>query len=251
MIKGLADISGTSMAFDLSNPYNITIPFINGGKGPNCFYAPLFEASPLVHGDFIGSMGKGSPVNFYNVRLNPHGNGTHTECVGHISNEKYFIKDICPNGLNPALLETIYPTKVDNGDRVILVEQINEITIPEEVKVLVIRTMPNEDDKLSRNYSGTNPPYIDAAAIKAIVDKGIEHLILDLPSIDREEDGGAVIGHKTFWNISSDIAVNRTVTEMVYINNDIRDGIYLCTINAVPFELDAAPSTIILYPKID
>ncbi len=251
MITGQALIGGKERSFDLTNAIDITIPFVNGGVGPNCFYAPLFEASPLVSGDFVGSTKSGSPVNFYNVRINPHGNGTHTECVGHISSEKIYIKDVCPFGLLPTILTTIYPFKVENGDRVIKRNQINEIVIPLGVNTLVIRTMPNSDDKLSRNYSGSNPPYFDVDAIKHIIDIGIEHLIVDLPSVDREEDGGEVAGHKAFWSISTSIDKNKTITEMVYIANNIKDGLYLSSINAVPFELDAAPSRILLYPIID
>ena len=73
---------------------DISIPLVKDAVGPNCFYAPLFDASPVVAGDFIGDTSKGGSVNFFNVKINPHGNGTHTECVGHIARERIYINDV-------------------------------------------------------------------------------------------------------------------------------------------------------------
>lgn len=247
---GTVDIGGVNYSFDLSSGIDITIPFMNGGAGPNCFYAPLFEAAPLKSGDFIGSTDKGSPVNFYNVSINPHGNGTHTECVGHILSGDYFIKDVCPVNPVSAQLVTLYPQRLDNGDLVIVKDQIESLDVHNGVSALVLRTMPNHMDKKSRMYSGTNPPYIDHEAIKAIVDLGIDHLIVDLPSVDREEDEGKILGHKAFWGVGGQIDIKKTITELVFIDNVIKDGLFLCSISAVPFELDAAPSRLVLFPMI-
>ena len=79
------------MRIDLSEPLDISIPLRPGVKGVNAWYAPQFAAEPVVAGSFVGSTLKGGSVNFMNVSLNPHGNGTHTECVGHISTEPYTI----------------------------------------------------------------------------------------------------------------------------------------------------------------
>jgi hypothetical protein len=43
-------------------------------------------AFSVVDGDFIGKgLLQGSSTNFNNIYFNPHGHGTHTECVGHIT----------------------------------------------------------------------------------------------------------------------------------------------------------------------
>ena len=76
---------------DLSLPLDIAIPLQEGLETVNCFYAPPMETAPVVAGNFIGSTAQGGAVNFLNVKLNPHGNGTHTECVGHIAKERYTI----------------------------------------------------------------------------------------------------------------------------------------------------------------
>ena len=74
---------GTYQA-DLTKPIDISIPY---GQ-VRCFYAPPVVMQPFTDGNFIGSVKKGAPVNFYNVQLNPHGNGTHTECLGHITRKQ-------------------------------------------------------------------------------------------------------------------------------------------------------------------
>src|ERR1041384_7046176 len=76
---------------DLSAPLDLSIPLEEGLNAVNCFHAPPVQFEPVVAGSFIGSTALGGPVNFFNVKINPHGNGTHTECVGHIAEEKYTI----------------------------------------------------------------------------------------------------------------------------------------------------------------
>jgi arylformamidase len=233
---------------DLSRGMDISIPLAHGQEGPNCFYAPLYEALPLKAGDFIGDTRKGAPVNFYNVRLNPHGNGTHTECVGHIAVERVSINNVLQNCHCVANLITIYPQIMDNGDRVITLQQIDDILAGlESCQALIIRTMPNHEDKKSRMYSGTNPPYIDHEAIAKIVAKEYIHLLVDLPSVDREEDGGRLSGHKAFWNYPQEINVKRTITELIYVPDHIKDGRYFINLQIPSFELDAASSRVFLF----
>lgn len=241
--------NGLSYTADLGDPLDISIPLIPGSDAPNCFWAPHFDAQPVVAGDWIGDTQKGGDVNFKTVTLNPHGNGTHTECVGHIAKEVVTINETLQNFHHIAQVMTIYPTLMDNGDRVILKAQI-EGDIMENVKALVIRTMPNADDKLRRIYSGTNPPYLDHEAIRHIVEQGIEHLLLDLPSVDREQDEGKLAGHKAFWGYPATIDKTKTITEMIFVRNSINDGLYLLNIQIASFELDASPSKPVLY-KLD
>ena len=125
---------------DLSKPLDISIPLEAGVNTVNCFYAPFMEIEPVVAGDFIGSTKKGGAVNFKNVRFNPHGNGTHTECVGHISKENYTINKILRQFHFLAKLISVYPEKHDNGDRIITKTQMEELFSMEVVDALIIRT---------------------------------------------------------------------------------------------------------------
>ena len=232
---------------DLSKANDISIPIRHGEKNPNCFYAPMPEFGPVKAGDFVGSTQEGGAVNFFNIRLNPHGNGTHTECVGHIAKEKFTIRETLTSTHFICNLVSVFPTKTENGDRVIFKHQLESIFDNPDIQALVIRTMPNDADKMSRNYSGSNPPYIDAEALSFLVKKGIRHLLTDLPSVDREEDGGALAGHKAFWQYPDNPRTSATITELIYATNDLKDGLYLLNLQTASFDLDVSPSKPVLY----
>jgi len=231
---------------DLSKPLDISIP-LKVDQQVNCFYAPLYETAPVVAGDFIGSTAQGGVVNFFNVKINPHGNGTHTECVGHIAKEKYTINASLKKFHYIAIVISVYPTEAKNGDRIIFREQLKDLIKPGEVDALIIRTLPNDELKLRRNYSGSNPTYLDHNATKYLVECGIKHLLIDLPSVDREEDGGKLLSHKAFWQFPSEIRKNCTITELIYVPNEIKDGLYLLNVGIASFEIDVSPSKPVLY----
>jgi kynurenine formamidase len=230
-------------------PINIAIPLQSGAGNPNCFYAAAPSFVPVKTDTFIGDTQQGGVVNFFDVQYNPHGNGTHTECVGHIATERYSINDCLKESLVIAQLITITPEQ--NGtDKVICKQQIENANIQNGCSALIIRTLPNVDSKLHKNYSGQNPPYIAADAMQSIVEAGIEHLIVDLPSVDREEDDGVLAAHHIFWNYNTGINSVRkyaTITEMAYIPNQVADGLYLLNIQVMPIQLDASSSRLILY----
>ncbi len=233
---------------DLGSPIDISIALRNDAPDAvTCFYAPPFSFAPHKVGDWVGAVAAGAPVNFMDVRLNPHGNGTHTECVGHIAPEVFSINNALREFHFIAKLTTLYPQKMENGDRIITRAQIAEVLRESEVKALIIRTLPNETDKLTRNYSGTNPPYLSADAAAYIVDCGVEHLLLDLPSVDREEDEGRLAAHHVFWQYPHAPRQHATITELVFVPSEVRDGVYLLNLQIAAFPLDASPSKPVLY----
>jgi len=232
---------------NLAEPIDISIPLREGEKTTNCFYAPLMETSPVIAGDFIGSTRQGGLVNFLNIRLNPHGNGTHTECVGHIATEPYYLSDCLKQYHFSARLVSILPQKQANGDRIITREQLAETLKPGEVEAVIIRTIPNDEQKLARTYSGTNPPYLQHEAAQLLVDYGVSHLLLDLPSVDREEDEGQLLAHRAFWQYPYATRESATITEMIYVPDAIKDGLYLLQIQVTSMVLDVSPSKPVLY----
>lgn len=238
---------------DLSKPLDISIPLETGINTVNCFYAPPMEAEPVVAGDFIGSTKAGGPVNFLNVKINPHGNGTHTECVGHIAKEDFTINQCLEKFHFIAKLVSISPTKKDNGDQLLLKEEIRKVVGKNEAKALIIRTLPNDDLKRKTNYSGANPIYMHYEAMEYLVECGIEHLLIDLPSVDREEDGGQLLAHHAFWKYPQNVRKNCTISELIFVPDVIKDGFYLLNIGIASFEIDVSPSKPILYQlnKID
>lgn len=239
--------NGKPCQADLQAPVDISLPLEAGNETVNCFYAPPLEVSPVVAGDFIGSTEQGGPVNFMNIKLNPHGNGTHTECVGHIARERFTINQCLKTFHFPARLVTVTPDTLENGDRIILRKSLEQVFQNDDVEALIIRTLPNDSSKMKRHYSGTNPVYFHHDAISSLVERGINHLLTDLPSVDREEDGGKLLAHKAFWQYPGDIRKSATITELIYVPEQIRDGLYLLNLQITSLEVDASPSKPVIY----
>jgi arylformamidase len=239
--------NGIAYHTDLDQPLDISIPMIPNKPGVNCFYAPMPEAWPVVAGDFIGSIEAGGLLNFMNIKINPHGNGTHTECVGHILQGNYTINKCLESQHHFCQVVSVYPTREENGDLVISLSSFQGIELHKDIRALAIRTLPNRDEKVSFNYSGTNPAYLDKELIRFLRDRGVQHLLLDLPSVDREEDGGKLEAHKMFWIKNGAIQIKNTITELIFVPDAIKDGLYLLLIQIMPLELDVSPSKPVLF----
>jgi arylformamidase len=238
---------------DLSKPLDISIPLRAGKKNVNAFYIPDVVIEPIRIGSFVGAVNKGGSCNVNNIFFNPHGNGTHTECVGHISKEPVSLNDSLKKFFFTAVLVSVAPEK-RGEDQVITKQQLEKLWTKhakmKQSDALIIRTLPNGKSKMSRKYSGTNPPYLDAAAGLWMREKGIEHLLLDLPSVDREMDGGRLQAHHAFWNYPGNTRKNATITELVFVPDKVRDGEYLLNLMIASFENDASPSKPVLYALI-
>lgn len=232
----------TEYQADLADPLDISIPI---GQA-RCFFAPKVEFKAFESGNFIGAVKAGSPVNFFNIFFNPHGNGTHTECMGHISIEQESINRNLKKFHFLAALISIAP-QASGEDLIVRLEDCKTKLGTALPEALIIRTLPNEQTKRIRDYSGKNPPYLEKELIDFLVAKGVKHLLLDLPSVDREEDEGKLSAHKAFWNFPSKDRLDCTITELVFIPDEVEDGSYLLNLQIAPFDLDASPSKPVLY----
>jgi kynurenine formamidase len=237
---------------DLSKPIDISIPLSNTDKNPIAWYIEKPEIEPVKFGDWVGKVSEGSSTNFNNIFFNPHGHGTHTECLGHITREFYSINQCLKQFFFTAELVSIKPENI-NDDLVITKHQIEKALNGKNPEAIVVRTLPNLQSKKSINYSKTNPPYFAEEAAIFIREIGIQHLLIDLPSVDREEDEGKLLAHKAFWNVknvnnlNADARLNCTITEMIFVPNEVADGNYLLNLQIASFENDASPSKPILY----
>ncbi len=188
-------------------------------------------------------------MNFTDVCFNPHGHGTHTECLGHITKEAESIdrqlRIASLPVLMPCLIHTVDPDFVD-GDRVVLPKKLPEDTpLP---PAFVLRTTPNSDDKKAQTWDNTNPPYLHPDFTLELVGRGVNHLLIDLPSVDKEVDGGALLSHRAFFGVPLNPRHNATITEFIYVPNKVNDGLYALNLQIAAFDLDASPSRPILFP---
>lgn len=226
--------------YDLSTAQAISL-HINQDQAPNAFSLPPALFAPFRSGSFVGSIEEGGPVRCDIVTLAPHGNGTHTECVGHIAGKRYNVTELMTDFIDEATLISV-PTSMHEGDVIVAASDLDAAWKDRATTTLIIRTLPNADSKRTMHWSGANPPYIHIDAMKMIVDHGIRHLMVDVPSVDREEDQGALIAHHHFWQWPHAPRLNSTITELIYVPNTIADGRYLVMFNVAPFDGDAAPS---------
>lgn len=146
-----------------------------------------------------------------------------------------------------AELISVLPDHQENGDQVISKRSIELILEGRKAEALIIRTISNSSVKLVTQYSSTNPPYISKEAIEYILSLGYEHLLLDLPSVDKEVDGGVLAAHHAFWEYPNNTQSQRTITEMIYVPNEVLDGTYILNLQIASFENDASPSKPVLY----
>ncbi|HNP47651.1 MAG TPA: cyclase family protein, partial [Bacteroidia bacterium] len=148
-------INGNLFRVDLSQPHDISVPLRAGEVNVNAFYVPPVRMEPFRAGNFIGDVSQGGSCNVNNILFNPHGNGTHTECVGHISKEGHTINQSLKQFFFLAELISITPQTVFE-DHIIKKEHIQKALAEKQPEALIIRTRPNPDVKLHRQYSGTN-----------------------------------------------------------------------------------------------
>lgn len=246
MITTLA-INNKQYHANLLSPLDISMP-LNNGTGPSAWYVEPLEIKPVVTDRFKGDVNLGGAVNFRNIFFNPHGHGTHTECVGHISREFNSINKTLTQFFFASQLISVYP-EIWNEDKIITAKQLRPL-LEKGIEALIIRTLPNNSGKLSKNYSSTNPPYIEMEVAGLLNEYSVKHLLIDTPSVDREEDDGKLLMHHAFWNYPEQKKSPKTITEMIFVKDSITDGLYLLNLQIAPFENDASPSKPVLFKLI-
>jgi kynurenine formamidase len=243
---------GNTFTIDLSQPIDLSI--VLHAEGPRAWYAGNMRFAPVINQYFTGSVKLGGKVNFNDVFFNPHAHGTHTETLGHISRELVSIENALTRYWWIASLITLTPHLcteandiVQAGDSIITLEQLQQTLSGEMPEALVIRTTPNSDEKKSRLYSNTNFTYMHPDAAAWLAAQGVQHLLVDMPSIDREEDQGKLLAHHAFWTYPAAPRMHATITEMVFVEDTVDDGLYMLNLQVASFRNDAAPSRPVLY----
>jgi kynurenine formamidase len=245
--------NGKIIQVDLSKPIDISIPLSNTEENPIAWYVEKPVIEPVRFGEWVGKVSGGmSSTNFNNILFNPHGHGTHTECLGHITRDFYSVNEALKQFFFTAELVSV-EVEDQEGDFVITKEAIEKALNGKGPEAIVIRTLPNDASKLSRKYSHTDPPFLSEDAALFLRESGIQHLLIDLPSVDKEKDEGKLLAHKAFWNVTdvknlnADARLDCTITEMIFVPQEVQDGSYLLNLQMASFENDASPSKPVLY----
>jgi len=238
-------IDGVNFTASVADGTDLSQGFGPNGDNALAFHIPPAEIAPIRVGDFVGSVAAGSGANCEVIKFCAHGNGTHTECIGHITRERNSVNKLIQPGMMAACLISATPEK-QGEDWVITAENFKNCHL-QKTPAIIIRTN-NILDIRGKNWSGTNPCYFEPAAIQLLVDAGYEHILTDLPSIDREEDGGAMASHHVWWQYPQNPRLHASITELIMVPEDVQDGLHLLSLQFAPIESDASPSRPIIYP---
>jgi arylformamidase len=242
-------------AVELAMPLDFAAPVVCAFGLPH----PRAEAFEVE--GFVGDRRRGGSANCEVLTLTPHGNGTHTENVGHIAHDRVAVADCAPEPLLMAILLEVelhrlgdlpdsYGSTCLSDDLVISEAALSDALLrctPPDVTasalVLRIQSHPGFAGPAA-DHSGTNPPYFTDQAMRWVRTKGFDHLLVELPSVDRERDDGALSSHHIFFEDRPD----RTITEMIQVPDALACGLYALSLRFPRLLTDAVPSRPILYP---
>src|ERR1700741_5311796 len=260
-------LGGRTLDIDISRPVSVAVELDFAGAQPRHFGAPRASAQPFAAPGFPGAVVRGASCNCEGISLIPHCNGTHTDCLGHLPRERLDASRVAPLGLLPALLVTVDPESAGAegsdpapraGDLLVTrraLERAWLAALPFAPRALIVRTLPNRADKRVHDYSAETPPYLSREAAALLVERGIAHLVVDLPSIDRSRDEGRLTAHRIFFGLppaSTALAEatrpDATVTELAFVPQETRDGAWFLELQLPALGGEAAPSRPLLYP---
>ena len=264
-------IGGENYQINPTKPLDISIPLHFNGRQPNAYGVEKATSKPCGAGDLVGDTRRGGSCNFEQIKLIPHCNGTHTECVGHITHERISVRDCLKDAFVPATLVSVkpeiagktretYAVELNETDQLITRDSIekalrqNSKLKIQNSKSLIVRALPNDESKLSKTYLEEVPPFFSTEAMRFIAQTDVKHLLVDLPSIDRIFDEGRLSNHRIFWNVeqgafeaNENSMTDNTITEFIFVPDEIGDGNYLLNLQIAPFASDASPSRPILF----
>ena len=262
-------IDSQNYSADLSLGKSIAITLKPNENQPNHFGAPNATSQTLEVGDYIGDTRRGGSCNVNILNIIPHCNGTHTESVSHIIDELFPVYKIAGDATFPSVLISVKATRAeginekyipffDESSLIIsrkILEEKLVLFSDTQLQGLVVRTLDNDVSKKHAIYDSDNyPPYFTNDAMKYLVERGVRHLMVDFPSVDKMYDEGLLSNHRIFWNINptetkinSESTIEKTITEMVFVDNTIVDGLYICNLQLPKIKTDAVPSSPLLY----
>ena len=241
----------STTVFDLSSPIDFS------GLQPTFFGLPRATQVAVHEGGFIGDTDQGGGCNCRQLTLYPHGNGTHTETVQHIKAEGPAPAEVINHVLICAQVISVASTTLaESGESYSDWGQPDDLVISRDALVqaagpsphpdaLIIRALGDEHMSQGANYDTYWAPYFTYEALDWFHQSGLEHLITDLPSIDRHDDGGELPNHHRFWNSRG---AGATITEMAAIPQTILDGLYLLNLQVPHLLTDAVPCRPLIMP---
>jgi arylformamidase len=258
-----APLAGPGLTVDLAQPIDLSSRVRFDADAGRAFGLPAPTQKAILSA-------QDASCNCATYTITPHGDGTHTEGVGHLLEETVPVIDLLTSPLLPALLIDVEPKRLEDvpdevagnhtpDDRVVDEDAIHfavERLRDELPKGFVPRALIVRSGVGNETFSGKNPPYFTIDAMEEIVAQHFDHVLVDLPSLDREDDGGLLGAHRIFFDLAprqkrlDGPAVRRTVTELCAIPKHVAPGPYALSLQLAPIVADAVPSRPLLFPLV-
>src|SRR5690606_27427931 len=222
-----AAAAGPAPAVDFGAAVSLALVLDFDRPHPRHFGAPAAHSEPFRAEGFEGEVARGASCNCRRVVMVPHCNGTHTEGASHLTIAQRPLHEFLPSAPLTALLLTVPPvpaTDTDEdslpapqpGDRLVTRAALLAAWRPfaaARPRALLLKT--------GTDWSDAAPPFLTRQLMQELVERGVEHLVTDLPSVDRLADEGRLTAHRIFFGLppgSTDLAEARrgaaTITEL-------------------------------------
>ena len=175
-MKAEVEIKFKKYSIDFSEGIDISIPLFFNGEQPNTYGVDKATSKAYKDGRFIGDTRKGGPCNFETYSFTPHCNGTHTECIGHITIERVDILSSLNEEIIASTVISVLPKKsnehyipdLSSADLVITKKDLEaqlKNANSDFLKALIIRTLPNLEKKKKRDYMNNAPAFLSIEAM--------------------------------------------------------------------------------------
>jgi arylformamidase len=245
--------------------WDVSIPVRFDAPVGRAFHLDAATTEPVRGGDFVGDTRLGGSCNCELHHLCVHEAGTHTEHAGHLLSARapmsmVWVPPVMRCGLvrvQPKRLAEVEDAVAGNhadDDHVIDVQTLVDACAQQPpTPALMLVTAPREQ-RLHQLHSGNNPPYLTVDAMAWLRARGVQHLLVDLPSVDREDDGGLLAAHRTFFSLPprgspeppvANVAP-RTITELIAVPSELPADVYALFLQMPSWGADAAPSRALL-----
>jgi len=230
---------------------------------PRHFGAPAAQSRAFRIEGFEGEVARGASCNCRSITLIPHCNGTHTESASHLTLQQRPLYQFAPLAPVPAILLSLTPRAASDtdedsdpaplaGDLVVTRSDLLaawQSKAASQPRALLLRT--------GAATGSENPPYLTRQLMTELVARNIEHLVVDLPSVDRSQDQGRLTAHRIFFGLppgSTDLAAAKrsecTITELATFPLHLADGPCALQLQLPAFSGDAVPSRPLHLPLV-
>lgn len=250
-------------AVDFSAAVSLALVLDFDRPHPRHFGAPPASSEPFRIEGFEGDVARGASCNCRRLVLIPHCNGTHTESASHLTIAQRALHELLPVAPMTALLLSVRP---------VAAAQTDEDSSPEPQpgdRIITRTAMLAAWDKHSSAqpralllHTGTDwndaaPPFLSRQLVQELVARGIEHLVTDLPSVDRLADEGRLTAHRIFFGLppaSTDLGAatrpQATITELASFPASLPEGPCAVQIQIPAWSGDAVPSRPLYLPLL-